>query len=146
MVIEDDLKNKTNEQKDGDITLKNEIENLMEIDKGVETIAKKVLENEKSPKNEQAKEKMIEKEKIIWSLVENLSYVLKILYQFCCLQQQFEPVITFKMLQTPMSQGKMDLNRLSPLHILHLGDILHHFAHKKFIKLVIWGTKIIDNL
>lgn len=37
----------------------------------------------------------------------------------------------------------MNLNWLSPLYMLHLGDIIHHFACKKFIRSQIQNKKLI---
>lgn len=56
-------------------------------------------------------------------------------------QLQFEPSIATEVLQVPMSQGQLGLNRLSPLCKLHLGDVLHHSTRNKFIRSQMESTK-----
>lgn len=45
-----------------------------------------------------------------------------------------------------MKQGKIDSNKLSPLHMLHVANVLHHTARKKHIISKVDCTKLISNI
>lgn len=68
-------------------------------------------------------------------------------------QLQFQPLVFAQLLQIHMQQGQVDLDNISPLHKLHLGDVFHASernnilqTHQKSNELVDEAVKVLQGL
>lgn len=50
------------------------------------------------------------------------------------MQPKFQPVVSSQLLQLPMHQGNIELDKITPIHKLQLGDMFHASTRKEIIE------------
>lgn len=59
---------------------------------------------------------------------------------------RFQLVVSNQLLQLPMHQGHVDLEKISPIKNLDLGDVFHAIARKEITKTHQKGTELINEV